>query len=157
MGQLCVGLVMGAGCELVVDLQGLDDKQCKANEKPCPEEKRCARIDDPKSGCGDRDTCAPCVLSHAIATCADGVCAVETCVGDYRHCPGLAAGCETDLAHDPKNCNECGRQCLTPHGYPGCSMRQCATGGCFDGYADCDGDPENGCETEGDCPFSLAP
>jgi hypothetical protein len=145
----------GVGCELIVDLDPLENQQCKADEKACPNERRCANLDDPLSGCADPDTCAPCVLSHAYARCERGVCAVSGCVGDYRHCGGALPGCETDVAHDPENCGACGHRCVTANGYPGCASKTCATGGCFEGYNDCDGNPANGCETVGECPVTF--
>jgi hypothetical protein len=143
--------LIGIGCELLVDLDPLQDQQCRVDQKACPNERRCANRDDPLSGCGDPDTCAPCVLAHAYARCEHGVCAVSGCAGDYRHCQGALPGCETDVAHDPENCGECGHVCMTPNGFPGCSSKTCATGGCFEGFSDCDGNPGNGCETEGEC------
>jgi hypothetical protein len=116
-------------------------------------------LNDPKTGCGDPNSCAPCVLSHASAICevpaAGGAseCAIAACVGDYKHCSGTMEGCETDLAHDPRNCGACGTLCVIPNGYAGCSARQCAIGGCYAGWSDCDGEWMNGCETEGaTCP-----
>jgi hypothetical protein len=142
---------------MVVELDSLENQRCGASEKACPNERVCARTDDPLYGCGDPETCAPCVLSHAIPRCESGMCVVAGCVGDYRHCQGTTEGCETDLAHDPENCGACGHRCETPNGYPGCSTKVCATGGCFDGFSDCDDNPANGCETRGACPFSHAP
>ena len=100
------------------------------------------------------------MLAHASAVCeaaknAGGVssCVVAACVGDYQHCSGpIEGGCETDLAHDPKNCGACGNQCAIPNGYAGCSARRCAVGGCLPGWSDCDGAWMNGCETECSCP-----
>jgi hypothetical protein len=145
-------VAVGVGCELLVELDGLENERCRPDQKACPNEKRCVSLTDPKTGCADPDSCAPCVLSHASAVCEEGACAVAACVGDYRHCSGATEGCETDLAHDPRNCGACANQCVIPNGYPGCSARQCAVGGCFLGWNDCDGEWSNGCETEGGCP-----
>jgi hypothetical protein len=152
-----VAVGCSVGCEVAVELDSLENHHCQTGEKACPNDKRCARTDDPLSGCGDPDTCAPCVLAHANPRCQNEVCVVAGCVGDYRHCQGDVEGCETDLAHDPNNCGDCNNQCHTDNGYPGCSMKVCATGGCFEGFSDCDENPLNGCETAGECPFSLAP
>jgi hypothetical protein len=94
-------------------------------------------------------TCAPCVLPNATATCGPTLdCAAGGCVGDYDHCVGTAAGCETDLAHDPSNCGMCGRVCPKPaNGIPGCSAKQFAVGGCDRGWEDCNHTFIDGCET----------
>jgi len=62
-------------------------------------------------------------------------------------CPG---GC-TDIDTDPLNCGGCGITCVLPHADPACVLGECALGGCDVGWADCDGDPVNGCEAEALC------
>lgn len=56
-----------------------------------------------------------------------------------------------DLATDPRHCGACDRACAAPAN----ADATCATGACGSacrpGYADCDRDPENGCETRGAC------
>jgi hypothetical protein len=57
-------------------------------------------------------------------------------------CP---AGC-ADLLSDPRNCGNCDYVCDTS----GNQIAQCVKGickpKCADGFADCDGNPSNGCE-----------
>jgi hypothetical protein len=96
------------------------------------------------------------VLPHASAHCELGVCQIAACNGDYEDCDHEQAGCETDLAHDPKHCGACDApECKTTNGIAGCSARKCATGGCSDGWDDCNKDPLDGCErpigTDTDC------
>ena len=144
-------LALLVGCQLVVDLDKLSDADCGSGYKACPAERTCSRVTDPAKGCANPDTCAPCLLPHATAECGlDGQCRVAACVGDWFECQQTDPrdGCETDLAHDPNNCNECGLRCSTDNGLPGCSMRRCATGGCNEGFDDCDRNPDNGCETD---------
>ena len=51
-----------------------------------------------------------------------------------------------DLQIDPANCGACGKACSFGHAAPLCQAGQCALGACFDGYADADKQPANGCE-----------
>jgi hypothetical protein len=142
-----MGLVLSADCETLVNLDGLDNQQCPAKQKPCPSLKRCVSIFEPDTGCG-LSYCGPCALAHATARCTEsGECAKGGCIPPYEDCDDLVPGCETDLAHDPNNCNGCGITCETKNGYPGCSEGNCKTGGCKVGFDDCDGDVKNGCET----------
>jgi hypothetical protein len=55
-------------------------------------------------------------------------------------------GCETDIT-TPRNCGACGNACSAPNGVPACVAGACAVGACNAGFADCDGNPANGCET----------
>jgi len=71
---------------------------------------------------------------------------ISGCIPPYGDCDPLVPGCETDLAHDPYHCNDCGHVCETANGYPGCSAGSCQTGGCLPPFDDCDG--QNGCETD---------
>ena len=51
---------------------------------------------------------------------------------------------------DPHNCGGCGQSCpglLRPHFDSTCTFGVCG-GACSEGYADCDGEPDNGCEVD---------
>ena len=50
-----------------------------------------------------------------------------------------------DLQSDPLNCGACGIRCGGPHATGACRAGRCDLA-CDEGYADCDGDPKNGCE-----------
>lgn len=56
-----------------------------------------------------------------------------------------------DLDTDPQHCGGCGRTCVVPHATAACALGACAVGTCTAGYADCDGDPTNGCERSATC------
>jgi hypothetical protein len=111
----------------------------------------------------DPPDCGPCrrpqlhycywTCVHSDASCGpQGFCNEETykcqCKPGYADCDGDAAnGCETNVHTDTNNCGECGTVCATaPNDTAICSAGQCASS-CNAGYADCDGDPSNGCET----------
>jgi hypothetical protein len=158
-------LALGLGCQLLVDLEDLQDGNCGADQKLC--ENRCVSRYDPRTGCA-LSSCAPCILPNATARCGDnGQCAIATCIGNYANCDDAEdqPGCETDLAHDPNHCGSCtARPCVTANGIAGCSARRCATGGCNPGWEDCNHQPEDGCEVDvrtasdcGACERACAP
>ena len=55
-------------------------------------------------------------------------------------------GCEASLSDNPGACGSCGVSCTNAHGTTRCVAGACAPA-CEPGYADCDSDPNNGCET----------
>mgnify|MGYP000907104957 FL=1 len=79
--------------------------------------------------------CEPGVQAH---TCEGGlVCCDFQCV---------------DTLFDIHNCGECGKSCSLPNASAKCAMGQCRIDSCDSGFADCDGLPLNGCESnEGSC------
>ena len=138
----------GASCQLLVDLDTLEDRHCGPDEKACPS--GCVPKNDPLTGCALLQ-CAPCAPPHAKAKCGNnGECAPDYCLGTWRNCNMDASdGCETDVAHDPDNCETCGHKCDAPtNGIAGCSNKVCVIGGCKRGYENCDHDDKNGCERE---------
>jgi len=99
------------------------------------------------TGCGDTcpDPDNPCVdrdFPNKDYACGCGV--------GRLNCGGWCV----DPKGDDENCGECENFCdpdgdgsLPPdNGYWGCANSQCGQPKCYQGYADCDGDPENGCE-----------
>jgi hypothetical protein len=140
-------LALAAGCQLVVSLDDLNDRKCKADEKSC--KNRCVSLTDPATGCAAVNTCSPCVLTHATALCNDvGACAIAACIGHYGDCDPAAEGCETDFVHDRKNCGFCKNECVIANGFPGCSASHCAVAGCYEGWDDCNRDWHDGCERQ---------
>jgi subtilisin family serine protease len=97
--------------------------------------------------CGDCATV--CDYPQATAVCDDGVCAIGECEPGWNDCNGDAAdGCESDPETDPDNCGECGIVCSTNHAEAECRSGICFMGDCEDGYANCDHNNANGCETD---------
>lgn len=136
----------GAGCQLFVNLDGLEDRHCGPDEKSCPQ--GCVPKNDPTTGCALLQ-CAPCAPPHAKAKCGvNGECSLDGCLGTWRDCDhDPMTGCETDVAHDPRNCETCGHMCDKPaNGIAGCSNKQCVIGGCNPGWENCNGDDSDGCE-----------
>ena len=148
-GLLAVGV---PSCSVVIDAGTLDEG-CPSTQKVC--DGICVPKSDPTQGCS-RQTCAPCVLSHATATCdADGQCAVGTCDGAYADCDNTAInGCEVDLDTDKDNCGRCLRKCEDVAANPphvaalGCALRNCVVTSCEPNWLDCDQSIANGCEVD---------
>lgn len=97
-------------------------------------------------GCGDA-----CDIAHATPACETGLCVVGSCDAGFEDCDGLDSdGCEADLLTSLTTCGTCSTVCPTaPNGTADCDGGQC-TFTCDGGWADCDGDMGNGCETETD-------
>jgi hypothetical protein len=87
-----------------------------------------------------------CNLPNAIETCAGGTCQVQSCFGGWGNCDGNPAnGCETPL-NTVSDCGNCNNSCNLPNAIEICSGGTCQVQSCFNGWADCDGNPFNGCE-----------
>ncbi|MBX5482734.1 MAG: hypothetical protein IRZ16_12975, partial [Myxococcaceae bacterium] len=83
---------------------------------------------------------------HATPRCDSGQCALD-CDTLFGDCDAtFATGCEQDLSGDINNCGGCGVKCASINGTATCDMGVCALA-CDPGWADCDGLPNNGCET----------
>jgi len=89
-----------------------------------------------------------CTLANAAAACTGGECVVGACDAGTGDCDGVDAnGCETTLSSDAENCGRCGNVCPAPAGASAVCVGSTCTVACASGFGDCDGDPENGCET----------
>jgi hypothetical protein len=126
--------------------------QCDAGFAHC--------VGDVTSGCetdltSDINNCGKCAnicpaVKQGNGVCNAGVCAIDTCNQDYADCDGkVANGCETYLKDDINNCGACNVQCSNkPNGAADCVEGKCGLGACDPGFADCDGDPNTGCEKD---------
>lgn len=116
-----------------------------------------------QSGCetalsSDAENCGSCANTCAVINdtplCVAGTCEVGACASGFADCNGLVAdGCETTLTSDVHHCGACGNECSTaPNATATCVSGSCGQS-CAPGYADCDGDPANGCERDvaGNC------
>ena len=113
---------------------------------------------DPKDGCetnlttslascGACGKACPAAAFSQKATCEGGTC-VATCAPYTDDCDGSSAnGCETDLSNDVVHCGACATSpCADgPHGLASCEGGTCSLA-CDDGFANCDGELDNGCE-----------
>jgi hypothetical protein len=82
-----------------------------------------------------------------MAICQGGQCS-HVCDAGYSDCDqNIMNGCEVYVFGDPQNCGGCGLVCPQyPNTIPTCSNGQCQIV-CSAGYADCDQNIMNGCET----------
>jgi hypothetical protein len=95
-------------------------------------------------GCGTL-----CNATHATASCVASKCVVASCASGYADCDALASnGCEVNLTTDVNHCGACGTSCNLAHATAACGPSGCVIASCSAGYADCDGVPSNGCETD---------
>ena len=94
--------------------------------------------------CGTR--CDP---PNASAACVAGRCQLAACTAGFGDCDANATnGCETDTRATVSHCGTCGHACPgAPNAVPACAVGACAIL-CTAGFADCDGDAANGCETD---------
>jgi hypothetical protein len=124
---------LGACRDGFADCDGLAANGCEADLNTSP------------ATCG---RCAvACRFANAAASCAAGSCALGVCDAGFADCDGRADnGCEVALAASASHCGACGRACVFPNAAATCAMGACAMGACATGFADCDGDPSNGCE-----------
>ncbi len=84
-------------------------------------------------------------LGNPLVTLAlEGQC--QGCPAGTADCDPDVPGCETDILNDDGNCGGCGNTCTNPHGSTGCSGGECQPD-CDPLWGDCDGDPNDGCET----------
>ncbi len=76
------------------------------------------------------------------------ICYQITCDTGFADCDGNGKnGCEASLG-SPLHCGACGNVCAPlPHATAGCAAGACGIGACDPGFGDCDGNPQNGCET----------
>jgi hypothetical protein len=94
--------------------------------------------------CGNR---CP-ATGNAEPTCQMGTCGVSGCRAGYADCDrNPANGCETNTLTSVSDCGACGRACGGANRTPACTNGVCG-GTCATGFADCDGDAANGCETD---------
>ena len=93
-------------------------------------------------GCG-----MTCSIAHAVAACGGG-CYLAACSYGYEDCNSDPKdGCEVATLADAKNCGGCGMLCAgVPRAQVGCNLGACALLGCNNGFSDCDGVYNNGCE-----------
>ncbi len=93
-------------------------------------------------GCG-----TVCTAANGTAGCASGACTVAMCNRWFSDCDATVSnGCETDL-RTLASCGGCGAACAFAHATSNCSTGTCTFVSCSAGYANCDGNIANGCES----------
>jgi len=94
-------------------------------------------------GCG-----TACQFPRARAGCSHS-CYIAACDFGYADCDNDPKnGCELPVLVDTQNCGGCGNVCTDPRNATAtCVFGACALGSCDAGYADCNGDLTDGCES----------
>jgi hypothetical protein len=150
--HVCVGCHADADCppgSLCNKQTTVCEPGCNAS-KPCGAgltccDSTCTNELSDVQNCGGCDS--PCQPPGGVGSCVNGVCQLKSCKTGYDDCDSDPTnGCEADLATDPNNCGGCGNLCTVAHGTAGCAQGECTIASCDTGYADCDGNPNNGCE-----------
>jgi len=89
-----------------------------------------------------------CKVENGNAMCSQGECKVQSCALGYADCDADPSRCETKT-NTLTNCGSCGTPCGNlPHAVPTCAAGSCGILRCQAGFDDCDGQPQNGCETD---------
>jgi hypothetical protein len=87
-----------------------------------------------------------CSVKNGSPMCQAKNCGILSCSAGFKDCDGLyATGCEAALLTDVNNCGTCGKKCTNPNGNATCNNGVCSAS-CSAGSADCDKNPDNGCE-----------
>ncbi|MDP3275778.1 MAG: hypothetical protein Q8Q09_11320 [Deltaproteobacteria bacterium] len=90
-----------------------------------------------------------CSFANAAASCAGGICVQGACNAGFADCDGSAVnGCETNTNTAVTSCGRCGNACTFANATASCVAGTCTLGTCAAGFADCDGNPANGCEVD---------
>lgn len=142
--------VTGQNCNRASDCESGVCQEGRCLEATCTDGVRNGTESDVDCGadCGGCEDGKNCRTSRDCLSndCIDGVCG-PTCADGYANCDRQAEGeCEVNLRSDVNNCGSCGRKCVLPHATAECQGGTCKIKECEAPYADCDGDPENGCE-----------
>jgi hypothetical protein len=88
-----------------------------------------------------------CNLPGAVSGCSASACTLASCRDGFGNCDNVATnGCETATSTDVMNCGVCGNRCSFANAAATCAAGRCMRGACNPGFADCDGNPANGCE-----------
>jgi hypothetical protein len=142
-GQRCA---VGSDCDTGVCAGGT------CSQATCSDKVKNGDETDVDCGGAACPTCAPgqrCSIPTDCAggSCSSGVCSL-VCLDGKGNCDGDSNnGCETNLKTDAEHCGACGAPCNVPHATARCSGGKCEVEACTPPFADCDGDPTNGCET----------
>ena len=153
--NICLTLADGPYCADSCEIHGL-----------CPDGSTCAEVDEGgetlRICVSDSGVCTPCLDPDDDGYGVGHACAGSDCLPDdpsaFEGAPELCDSIDNDcdlevdeafdFASDPANCGGCGVTCSFANAAARCSEGVCGVAACVDGYADCDSDPANGCETD---------
>ncbi len=136
-GNLCVGNVCAPGCTA--------GSACPTGQTCCGS--ACVDTQRNTAHCGACNS--GCMVANASAACMNGSCAVAMCTAPFADCDtNPANGCEANTLTSTDHCGGCGMACaMRANSSASCAAGRCVYE-CSAGFADCDGDASNGCETD---------
>ena len=124
---------------------------CAAGRVRCDDPPACVDLMTDQRACGACGmACVP--RANAATSCVAGVC-TPVCLAGFADCNhdlamATSDGCEVNVNNTTLNCGACGTSCPAGQNRQArCVDGMCAVGECAAGFADCDGDATNGCET----------
>jgi Cellulose binding domain len=150
-GGGCTPCAPGQRCSIGTDCDSGVCASGTCSQSTCSDKVKNGPETDTDCG-GTCPTCAPgqrCSIGTDCAggNCTDGTCSL-VCLDGKGNCDGDATnGCETNFKTDADHCGACDARCNVPHATARCSGGKCQVETCTPPFADCDGDPANGCET----------
>jgi hypothetical protein len=147
-GVICAPLDQCHGAGICDPASGQCSSPLKANGAACDDHNTCTTADTCQGGICTGGAPFSCTAAHGSAACSGGSCEITGCVGSYRDCDGdPATGCEVDTSTNVSQCGACHLPCPSaPNTVSSCSGGACGSA-CAAGFADCDGNAANGCET----------
>ena len=81
---------------------------------------------------------------HCLCPPNTVTCGGVTCCAPGTTCCGTSC---VDLSIDVQNCGSCGTTCTAPNATTACVNGTCRMVACTPGFGDCNGNPNDGCET----------
>lgn len=87
---------------------------------------------------------------HGVPSCMGASCG-WSCDPGFAHCADGDTGCSVETTSDPIHCGSCTNNCnagVKNATAPTCAGATCTYTACAAGFLDCDGDRNNGCESE---------
>ncbi|MBL8601931.1 MAG: hypothetical protein JNK72_08405 [Myxococcales bacterium] len=147
---------------------------CVATNDTCPNEQHCDPVTSRcVAGCRNDEGCVSpggadggvasghcdtatnsCVACVTDAHCPSGrLCRGNVCVAacSVNGCPTGQSCCEgacVDVTTNTSACGGCGVTCTSPNATAACAEGMCGVGACAEGYANCDGAGNTGCEVD---------
>ncbi|MFO0557899.1 MAG: hypothetical protein U0269_07755 [Polyangiales bacterium] len=117
---------------------------CAASELRCGTS--CVDSTSNTNHCGRCDNPCP-TAPNAGAACTMGACSIR-CNAGFANCDGSNGnGCEININANELHCGACNRPCAArPNTNVACTAGTCSYT-CLTGFADCDANPANGCES----------
>jgi hypothetical protein len=138
------GDILSNGCECQITNGGIE--ACDGKDNDCDGE-----VDEAFDLQNDPDNCGACGntcdFANGMGTCRQGSCELTGCESGWGNCDKSAVnGCEVNTNSSNDHCGSCGNTCNSGNGQVACSQGACRLTSCKPGFADCNGNTNDGCE-----------